>query len=63
MGVKKRGSIKAIMRKRLVEAKSEEEIKLLNGALDRLSCLQRAETGDVDALIELGQEIWGTKND
>lgn len=60
---KEYGSLESFARRRLSEAKSEKEVELCNRMLDRIALLERADNDDIDALIELGEEIWGTKND
>lgn len=56
-------SIELLVRKRLTEVESEEGFKSLTSALCRIARVKRAFDGDADALIELGEQIWGTKND
>jgi hypothetical protein len=50
-------SIVSLVRKRLLEAKSEKEFKLLANVLNRVACMEKAEAGDTDALIKLSEEV------
>jgi hypothetical protein len=56
-------NIVSFAKKRLCEVSCEEEVKSLNGLLDRVACMARAEAGDANALIELSEQILGIKND